>query len=204
MPETYRQETCFNGGTFGWLLWWIVELWPVFAWVQLYGRVFEKSARRRLYFSVYSNTYTFVWLFCLVLRDGFIRQPPPYPSCNNTSYAMPAWETAILLQYYVMAIVHHAYFHLPFRGKNVFFSCVTVVFVISVLWWNQNYTLLQLLAGAGLGVFFGLFMGYLVSYLFWPRIPFLRMYRWTQAWFESGGAHETDMSRYVDPTLAIL
>jgi hypothetical protein len=172
------------------------RIWPFYLWMMPFGRIFDPETS--MYFAVFANYSIWTWLVAWALRDFVIQQPPPHTWCENALFANPPIDIFLLFQYDAMRVLHHLAFGIRASFKSIFFMVLTEVWIVATVLIMENYTWLQVLIGALMGVGFALFCFHQI-YFFWrPRFAYLAE-TYSMAWARAydGVFHTPENSRNV-------
>lgn len=180
MPEAYITSVCYRGAFFGYFITYQFAWWfPWFLWFAAAGKLYDPDLRG--YFLLYYFVYVPAWILAWSLRDIVFRVPPMYPECNNSDFALPSVEFALLVQYYVMGFLHHAYFNIPTGWLQILRSLAVIIFMVGMFLWSGNWSIADMAVGFVIGTGMGFLFSYALYDFFVPRFPFFNVHpvaRW--------------------------
>ena len=105
-----------------------------------------------------------------VVLQAIVARSVPHPSCNNSSWGNPSFETQLVYHYVAMLLVHRLYWKIRISVLATLRAAAYCVLLPALYVWSGNSTIPSVVFGALAGLLIGLFSTVSI-YLFWlPRI----------------------------------
>ena len=169
--QVYSTQVCYDGSFFGIFLAKSVVFYSLFFFIITSIHYFPLGLFVVLYIVTY---YEQIWIN--IILANFFQQYKPHQNCNS-GYGMPCLESQII--FYVVTFI--IFFSIRFnRQLGLIRSLVTVgfaAFIFFALVWTGNYTIVQTMAGALIGIFSAIVNILLIEQFIFPDFVALQQWR---------------------------
>lgn len=153
----YKSGTDFNG----YLTWFLYNM-PITVWYLLSGLAWYS---RDTYIQILSSSY---WIAALgnYLIAFLTEELRPNPLCNNQGYGMPSWEAQLAYHFIVIMLAHRIFWIRALGLMDIMRGLILGLLIPFWLVFSGNYSLVQVILGAVVGLVTGAFTVQAV-FLFW-------------------------------------